>query len=69
MVHLDYVWIDGLDAPLVRSKTKIVKEFNGIAPLWNFDGSSTEQATTEDSERVLQPVRLYKLSDRRVIVL
>ena len=69
MVHLDYVWVDGLEAPLVRSKTKIVKEFNGIAPLWNFDGSSTEQATTSDSERVLQPVRVYKLHDRKFIVL
>lgn len=69
MVHLDYVWVDGLEAPRVRSKTKIVKEFDGAAPLWNFDGSSTQQATTEDSERVLQPVRVYQSHSYRAFVL
>ena len=53
MVHLDYVWIDGLEAPLIRSKTKIVKEFSGVAPLWNYDGSSTQQATTADSRHTM----------------
>ena len=69
MIHLDYVWVDGLDAPLVRSKTKIVPQLAGLPPEWNFDGSSTSQATTEDSERVLQPVRLYRLSNTRAVVL
>ena len=69
MIHLDYVWVDGLDAPLVRSKTKLVKELVGLPPVWNFDGSSTSQATTEDSERLLQPVRVYKIHDRKAIVL
>ena len=69
MVHLDYVWVDGLDAPLVRSKTKIVGNLDGVPPVWNFDGSSTNQATTEDSERLLQPVRVYKFHDNRTIVL
>lgn len=68
MIHLDYVWVDGLEAPLVRSKTKIVKDLD-TPPLWNFDGSSTSQATTEDSERILQPVRVYKVHDKRAIVL
>lgn len=69
MTHLDYVWVDGLDAPLVRSKTKLVKELTGMPPVWNYDGSSTSQATTEDSERLLQPVRVYKIHDRKMIVL
>ena len=69
MIHLDYVWVDGLEAPLVRSKTKLVKELDGLPPVWNFDGSSTSQATTEDSERLLQPVRVYKIHDRKMIVL
>ena len=60
MIHMDYVWIDGLHSPLVRSKTKIIKakvgqdgEYEIPVPEWSFDGSSTSQATTEDSERIL----------------
>jgi len=30
-------------------------------PIWNFDGSSTKQATTESSEVLLKPV--YKCPD------
>ena len=52
MIHVDYVWVDGLASPLVRSKTKIVKpvvgddgDFELSVLEWNFDGSSTNQAT------------------------
>ena len=76
MIHMDYVWVDGLDSPLVRSKTKVVTpnvgndgEFEVSVSEWNFDGSSTHQATTEDSERVLQPQRVYQLSDKHYAVL
>ena len=76
MIHVDYVWVDGLASPLVRSKTKIVKpvvgddgDFELSVLEWNFDGSSTNQATTEDSERVLQPQRVYQLSDKHYAVL
>lgn len=69
-VHLDYVWVDGNDSPRIRSKTKVVQLHNrddGSPELaldaWNFDGSSTNQATTRDSERILQPIRLYRLSE------
>lgn len=75
-VHVDYVWVDGLDSPLVRSKTKIVSptvnqqgEVEIQVGEWSFDGSSTSQATTEDSERLLKPQRLYQLSDQHYIVL
>ncbi len=76
MIHMDYVWIDGLHSPLVRSKTKIIKakvgqdgEYEIPVPEWSFDGSSTSQATTEDSERILAPQRVYKLSDKHYAVL
>lgn len=76
MIHIDYVWIDGLTSPLIRSKTKIVSpavsdsgDFEISVPEWNYDGSSTEQATTADSERVIQPHRVYKLSDKHYVAL
>ena len=75
-VHLDYVWVDGSDSPRLRSKTKVVKLVerpDGSPELaldsWSFDGSSTGQATTEDSERVLQPVRLYRISQNHFVCL
>jgi len=76
MIHVDYLWVDGLESPLIRSKTKIVNpsvgsdgEYEIPVSEWNFDGSSTKQATTADSERIIQPQRVYKLSDRHYIAL
>ena len=67
MYKLEYIWIDGTELiPQLRSKTKIVKEFdktlNGPSgcPMWGFDGSSTNQATGDNSDCVLKPVRLYE---------
>ena len=61
----EYVWLDGGTTPQLRSKTRVItiqseednwnldlKDF----PAWGFDGSSTGQATTEDSDCVLRPV-------------
>jgi glutamine synthetase len=55
---VEYIWIDG-DSNL-RSKNKII-DLSQIVGLdsfsdWNYDGSSTNQATTESSERFLKPV-------------
>jgi glutamine synthetase len=52
----EYIWIDGTEpSPLLRSKTRIVDD--GKEPgIWGFDGSSTNQATGDDSDCVLQPV-------------
>jgi len=59
----EYIWIDGSGG--LRSKTKIVslaetedksaslEKFFGI---WNYDGSSTRQAHTENSEVHIRPV-------------
>ena len=55
---LEYIWIDGTEPTAqLRSKTKIVPVENADnPPEWGFDGSSTNQAEGEDSDRVLQPV-------------
>jgi len=61
MLILEYIWLDSNNNP--RSKTKVSKnklpyhidtftceDLLSNLDLWNFDGSSTGQATTEDSE-------------------
>ena len=60
---LEYIWLDADQG--CRSKTKIINikktsilrlSLNDI-PTWNYDGSSTGQATTTASEVVLVPVK------------
>ncbi len=61
----EYIWLDG-DVPVkkLRSKTRVVAApaSGTIAiealPVWSFDGSSTYQATGEDSDLTLVPVRV-----------
>jgi glutamine synthetase len=68
-IRLEYVWLDGYTPePNLRSKVKIVDaETIGASiesfPMWNFDGSSTNQAETGNSDRLLKPVRTY-MSDK-----
>lgn len=54
----EYIWIDGAEpTQKLRSKTKIIAD--GDEPgTWGFDGSSTNQATGENSDCVLNPVRV-----------
>ena len=65
---LEYIWLDGYKpTQSLRSKTKIVNDFSGKledAGQWNFDGSSTEQASGDDSDTLLQPVAVYPDPDR-----
>ncbi len=60
MSHLlEYVWIDGYGT--YRSKTKVVKSTETaeyLDPIWNYDGSSTNQAAGSDSEVLIRP-RVY----------
>ena len=58
---VEYVWIGGTGSDL-RSKSKTYNfEVKSVEDLdeWNYDGSSTYQATTENSEVVLKPVALF----------
>ncbi|MEZ5407653.1 MAG: glutamine synthetase GlnII [Acidimicrobiales bacterium] len=52
----EYMWIDGtVPTAEIRSKTKILAD--GEKPgIWGFDGSSTNQASGDNSDVVLQPV-------------
>jgi len=68
-ILLEYVWLDGYLTPNLRSKIKVLRGWDGIAPQWNFDGSSTQQAPGDNSECVLNPVRLYQLEHQYFIVL
>jgi glutamine synthetase len=60
---LEYIWLDGhLPTQQMRSKTKIVDDFSGNAedaPMWSFDGSSTNQAEGGSSDLLLKPVRAF----------
>ena len=64
---VEYVWIDGNNK--TRSKTRIIpgtlipgQEENGLSfhiDLWNYDGSSTGQSETKDSDIVLLPRNIF----------
>ena len=59
---IEYVWIDGVNE--LRSKIKVynnckIKKISDI-PEWNYDGSSTYQASGEDSEIIIKPCALFK---------
>lgn len=66
--HLTYIWLDAKDN--LRQKVKISPidnlklDSSNIPypenfPIWNFDGSSTGQADTQDSEVLIRPVSVY----------
>jgi glutamine synthetase len=68
----EYVWIDS-DLNL-RSKTKIIEKLEYHSsikdfPEWNFDGSSTGQSKTKNSDLILKPVDFIKnpLIDKKYI--
>jgi glutamine synthetase len=61
MTIVEYVWIGGSGNDL-RSKCKTVKgEVTNVNQLgeWNYDGSSTGQAPTQNSELLMRPVVLF----------
>ena len=58
---VEYIWLGGNNS--LRSKTRILhnigtNDINEI-PDWNFDGSSTGQASGEHSELILKPKKLF----------
>lgn len=58
----EYIWIDGNQN--LRSKTRVINTFDikSIDEIenWNYDGSSTNQAKTENSEVILKPCAMYR---------
>jgi len=69
-IIIEYIWL-GLDNEIfskvrVLSARQLVDNRNSEyinirdIPDWDFDGSSTRQATTESSEVILKPCSLYK---------
>lgn len=65
---LEYIWLDGYKpTQSLRSKTLVKSDFSGKvedAPMWCFDGSSTEQADGSDSDCLLKPVAVFPDPDR-----
>ena len=61
----EYVWLGGHNE--LRSKTRVLN-YNATdnsltikdLPVWNYDGSSTEQAMGSDSEVMLHPVAMFR---------
>lgn len=58
MKIIDYVWIGGKDE--LRSKIRIIYDDIENIPEWNYDGSSTYQADTDNSEVIIKPQRIFK---------
>ena len=74
-IILEYVWLDGYSTANLRSKVKVIETSEvgtpaaGNLPVWNFDGSSTQQAPGSESECLLAPERVYKWLDNHYLVL
>jgi len=60
-IQAEYVWIDG-DNGLRSKTTTISKKVTDIGQLrvWDFDGSSTNQAPGNDSDVYLRPAAIFK---------
>jgi len=65
---LEYIWLDGYEpTQSIRSKTLVQRSFSGKledCPMWNFDGSSTEQAKGYNSDCLIKPVAIFSDPDR-----
>ena len=66
---LEYIWLDGsVPTQQLRSKTRVAKDFSGKledCPIWNFDGSSTNQSGGGKSDLLLKPVFICPDPDRK----
>ena len=71
MTLFEYVWLDGNRPQGIRSKIKVIEDWNGdldTLPVWNFDGSSTNQAPGSDSELSLVPVGSYRFKNKILVL-
>ena len=65
----EYIWLDAFNN--FRSKTKVMDiditlNILNQLPLWNYDGSSTNQAEGSDSEIFMKPVSIFKDPLRKI---
>lgn len=60
LVIVEYIWLD--NELKARSKTRTLY-IDSISikniPIWNYDGSSTNQATTNNSEVIIKPCAIF----------
>jgi glutamine synthetase len=54
---VEYIWLDSENN--FRSKVRVLSSLSDINSEWNYDGSSTNQATTESSEIILKVVETF----------
>ncbi len=68
----EYIWVDGQKPTAkMRSKGKVISD-GEEPPIWAFDGSSTNQATGDNSDCVLNPVFVcpdpIRLGDNKLVM-
>ena len=58
-IILEYIWLDGNSD--LRSKYRTIYSDDDQIDIqkWNYDGSSTYQADTQNSEVILNPIAYY----------
>jgi len=72
---VEYIWVDGTKGTaMLRSKTKVFTKDATLLwldsfPWWSFDGSSTQQATGDNSDCLLKPVKKVTNPDGGVLLL
>ncbi|EFY98486.1 hypothetical protein MHUMG1_01968 [Metarhizium humberi] len=59
-IMAEYVWVDANGETRSKSRTLDEKEYKPEdLPVWNFDGSSTDQAPGENSDVYLRPCAIF----------
>jgi glutamine synthetase len=59
-VLAEYVWLDAAQTPRSKTKTMTARPTKlSDLPVWNYDGSSTEQAEGGNSEINIKPVAIF----------
>jgi len=62
IILAEYVWVDAVGSPRSRTRTLPAEKASSVEylPKWHFDGSSTHQAHSDDSEVILNPCRIFR---------